>query len=344
MKYFLSAIAVVFALFLILNPAAARGAVEAAVFDCLEVIIPSLFAFTVLAVYLQKSGLYRTALRPITYPLSKLLRMDEELCAVFVLSNIGGYPVGARLLSELVQSGRLSSKDAGRILCCCFGSGPSFVVGIAGMGVFGSAKAGLALFGACFFSSLLVAAAVRMRGEIKLQAAETRYILTSESFISSVTNSASVMLTVCAMITAFSVITVLCRETGVFSLFERLFGSAEIFPALLEITRIKGITPVHSAMPMCAALLSFGGVCVHLQISALAKGIELRRFILSRIPAAAVSALLAMPYSRAFTSTDVPVLAPETSAEPFSKNALLSACVLIMSGILLLEAKRKSRE
>lgn len=124
MKYILSIIAVFAAVFLIAEPKLAAGAVGAAVTDCLEVIVPSLFAFSVLAAYLQRSGLYRTALRPLTFPLSKLLRIDEELCAVFVLANIGGYPVGASLLAELVRRGALSEKNAARMLCCCFGSGP----------------------------------------------------------------------------------------------------------------------------------------------------------------------------------------------------------------------------
>lgn len=345
MKYFLSVIAVIFAVLLVLDPGAASGAVRTAVSDCLEVIVPSLFAFTVLAIWLQKSGLYRVALKPLTFPLSKLLRMDEELCAVFLLANIGGYPVGARLLSELVKNGRISPKDAGRMLYCCFGSGPSFVVGIAGAQIFGSTAAGLALFGACFFSSLLIAAAVRMRGEIPLKKAESRFSFTPEDFTSSVTGGARVMFTVCVMIVGFSAVTALLRQLGIFSLFERLFGNAEIFPALLEVTRIKAVSPTAAAMPICAALLSFGGICVHLQVSALAKGIPLRGFLLSRIPAAALSALLAMPFSRRFAVEGIPALAPNASAEPFSKNAVISACVLIMSGILLLEARRsKSKE
>ena len=161
MKIVISVLCVILAVFFIAQPKMTAAAVGGAVSDCLEIIVPSLFAFTALSIYLQKSGLYRVALRPLTFPLSKLLRMDEELCAVFVLANIGGYPVGVRLLSELVENGRLSDKDAGRMLCCCFGSGPSFVVGIAGMCVFDSAAAGLMMFAACFLSSLMMAAIVR---------------------------------------------------------------------------------------------------------------------------------------------------------------------------------------
>lgn len=347
MKYLLSITAAFAAVFLIAEPKLISAAVGAAVADCLEVIVPSLFAFTVLAAYLQRSGLYRIALKPITLPLSKLLRIDGELCAVFVLANVGGYPVGASLLAELVRRGSLSEKNAARMLCCCFGSGPSFIVGIVGMRVFGSAAAGLALFAACFASSLAMAFIVRTGGGIELKSSEARYDLTAGAFISSVMTGAKIMFTVCAMITGFSAVSAMLGALGANKPFERLFGllgagenSSAVFSAMLEVTRIKAMIPTGGALPICAALLSFGGVCVIMQVAALSGRIPLKRFILSRIPAAAFSALAALPLSKLLPPADVQTLAPPNAAEPFTKNAALSVCVLIMCGILLLEVKR----
>ena len=158
MKYIISVATVLAAALLLINSAAVSEAVGSAVAMCLDVMIPSLFAFTVLSVYLQNSGLAETALKPLTKPLSKLLRLPEELCAVFILGNIGGYPVGVKLLKTLAEQGRLSQSTAGRLLCCCYGSGPSFVISVVGMRVFNSVAAGLVLFCACFMSSLIISA------------------------------------------------------------------------------------------------------------------------------------------------------------------------------------------
>ena len=345
MKYVLSVIAGAAVVLLLIDPKAVSEAIELSSESCLEVIVPSLFAFTMLAVWLQKSGLYRTALKPLTYPLSKLLRMDEELCAVFVLSNIGGYPVGAKLLTELVKQGRLSSKDAGRMMCFCFGSGPGFMIGIAGMRIFGNAAAGLLLFGAGFASSLLIASFIRSRGEITLEKAENGFCLTSDAFISSVTSAARVMFTVCAMIVGFSAVSALLKTVGVYTLFESVFGSGEIFPALLEVTRIKELSLTAHALPTCAALLGFGGVCVLMQIAALAKDIPLKGFLISRVPAAFIGVLLTAPFAKYFPPEGVQAIASDTAVIPFTKNAALSVCVLAMCAILLfdvmLERKRK---
>lgn len=343
MKYFLSVIAGLAVIVLIVEPKAVSEAVRLAAGSCLEVVVPSLFAFTVLAIYLQKSGLYRTVLKPLTFPLSKLLRMDEELCAVFLLANIGGYPVGARLLSELVKQQRLSKENAGRMMCFCFGSGPGFMLGIVGARIFGSAGAGLALFGICFGVSLLIAGFVRTRGDIPLERAEGGFRLDAGTFIGSVSDAARTMFTVCAMIVGFSVITSILKTVGVNDFFTKILGSAEIFPALLEITRISEMTATASALPTCAALLAFGGACVIMQTAAIARGLPLKGFIISRGAAAVLSALFAMPFAGMFPPADVEVIAANTEVFAFSKNGALSACVLAMSVLLLVARGSEER-
>lgn len=350
MKYILSAAAVLCGALLLIEPASIAAAVGAAVNTCLEVIVPSLFAFTVLAVYLQSSGLYRLALLPLTKPLSKLMRLDEELCAVFILANIGGYPVGARLLTTLVDEGRLSEEHAGRLLCCCYASGPSFIVSVVGLQVFGSAAVGMVLFAAGFAASLVIGVFVCRFGErITVVHRETRYDLSADSFIRSVMSAARVMLTVCVMIVAFSAVTELLSLIGVQNAEAHFFtalgfneNSGAVFPAVLEISRASALSPEGIAiLPLCSALLSFGGVCVILQVAAMTSGkLPLKRFLLSRIPAAALSALFSMA-GLLLPQPDVSVSAGTmVQAQGFSVNAGMSICVLIMCIILLSMDKR----
>lgn len=337
MKYIISAAVVLAAALLLINASAVSEAVRGAVTMCLEVMIPSLFAFTVLSVYLQSSGLAETALKPLAKPLSGLLRLPEELCAVFILGNIGGYPVGARLLRSLVEQGRLSRSDAGRLLCCCYGSGPSFVISVVGMRVFGSAAAGVVLFCACFLSSLVIAVAVCRSGErIDLKPREARCDLSAECFIGSVMSAARVMLTVCAMITVFA------AAMATVGIEDSSDGGA--ISALLEISRVGSLLPVGAyIMSLCGALLSFGGVCVVLQVVAIGSGrLPLKCFLLSRIPAAALSAAfslagLLLPPPDVTVSTQNAV-----SAQAFSVNMGMSLCVLIMCAMLLATDKKKT--
>lgn len=339
--FFISATALAAAVGLLVCPKVVSQAVKNSVADCLEIVIPSLFSFTVLALWLQNSGVYRYALKFLTFPLSRLLKLDEELCAVLVLSNIGGYPTGVKLLSSLVEQGRLSKKDAGRMLCCCFGSGPSFIIGLVGLRLFRSMPAGGILFGACFVSSLVVAAAVRLGGEIRLKRSADEHSLNTgtETLISSVMSAARVMLTVCVMIVAFSVVTALLKHTGLTDLAENVLHCKGVLSALLEVTRISEISTVGAALPVCAALLCFGGVCVHLQVSALSNGMPVRWLLLSRLPAMAVSALLTLPFAQRFPMAAQPVAAIPDNTQIFSGSSVLSVCVIFMCIILLSELR-----
>lgn len=346
-KYLLAALALCAGAGIVLFPGELSEAVRGSVGGCLEVVIPALFAFTVLAVYLQRSGLYRVVLKPLTVPLSKLLRLPEELCAVFLLSNIGGYPVGAKLLTGLVRSGRLRRGDASRLLCCCYGSGPSFVIGTAGMQVFGSAAAGGMIFGACILSSLAAAAAVCRFGEpILLEESSSAQDLSAECFISSVDAGARVMYTVCVMSVAFAAVTALLDSAGITELAAWALGklglggnSDRLLPALLEVTQVRGLVPEGAAASLCAAALSFGGVCVLMQVGALTGGeISMKPLLISRLPAALLSGFLAFPAGKLTTAAEA--YSPNASGVPagqaFSINAGLSVCVLIMAGMLIL--------
>lgn len=336
MKYILTLAAAASAALLLINSGAVSHAVQNTAAMCLEVIIPSLFAFTVLSVYLQSSGLYRMVLKPLTKPLSRLLRLDEELCAVFILGNIGGYPVGARLLSELCRQNRLSSKDAGRLLCCCYGSGPSFIISVVGNRVFGSAAMGAVLFGACFLSSLIIASAVCHRGErIQLKAKKSAFDFSAQCFINSVMSAARVMFTVCAMIVAFSAAMAMVGISA-------SMGSAA---ALLEISKISAVSSSGAfALPICAALLSFGGTCVILQVIAIWAGkLPLKSFLLSRLPAAAISAALSL-LGLLLPPQEITVSAQKVfQIQTFSVNMGMSLCVLIMCAMLLAMDKTKTK-
>lgn len=347
-KYLLAALALCAGAGIVLFPGELSEAVRGSVGGCLEVVIPALFAFTVLAVYLQRSGLYRVALKPLTVPLSKLLRLPEELCAVFLLSNIGGYPVGAKLLTGLVRSGRLRRGDASRLLCCCYGSGPSFVIGTAGMQVFGSAAAGGMIFGACILSSLVAAAVVCRFGKpILLDESSSAQDLSAGCFISSVDAGARVMYTVCVMSVAFAAVTALLDSAGITELAAWALGklglggnSDRLLPALLEVTQVRGLVPEGAAASLCAAALSFGGVCVLMQVGALTGGeISMKPLLISRLPAALLSGLLAFPAGKLTAAAEA--YSPNASGVPaagqaFSINAGLSVCVLIMAGMLIL--------
>ena len=182
-------------------------------------------------------------------------------------------------------------------------------------------------------------------GGVTLSGGEVRVDLTAECFVRSVDSGARVMYTVCIMSVAFSALTALLESIGVNRLTAELLGamgcggnSSRILPALLDVTRVREIVPSGEfAVPLCAGLLSFGGVCVIIQVLAVSGGsVPVRGLLASRFPAAVLSAVLSLP-AGLMTDSSAAVYAANTgTAEVFSVNAGLSACVMAMAGMLIL--------
>ena len=212
--------------------------------------------------------------------------------------------------------------------------------------VFGSAAVGGVIYAACFLSSLIIAVFVCRTGErITLSGGEVRVDFTAECFVRSVDSGARVMYTVCIMSVAFSALTALLESVGVNRLTAELLGAAgcggtssRILPALLDVTGVREMIPSGEfAVPLCAGLLSFGGVCVIIQVLAVSGGsVPVRGLLASRPPAAVLSAVLSLP-AGLMTDASAAVYAANTgTAELFSVNAGLSVCVMAMAGMLIL--------
>ena len=79
-------------------------------------VIPSLFIFTAMSLFIIKSGLGQILGRlicPVTRP---LLDLSADQSAVFLISMVAGYPVGAKLLNSLYLDGKISRGKALKML------------------------------------------------------------------------------------------------------------------------------------------------------------------------------------------------------------------------------------
>ena len=108
---------------------------------CLSLMIPSTFLFLILTDVLSKSRAGALLARPFFF-LSKLFRIRRCDTDIVVLSLIGGYPVGARILADRVKSGQIDKKSASRMLAFCVNSSPAFLYTGIGISLFHSAAVG----------------------------------------------------------------------------------------------------------------------------------------------------------------------------------------------------------
>ena len=131
---------------LILWPEQAMDAMRDGLRLCGNVIVPSLFPFFVLSSLVVELGMSRylgRLLEPIMVP---LFRVNGSCATALALGFVGGYPVGAQTAIQIYQNGQCSRAEAERMLAFCNNSGPAFILGVVGAGVFGSGTAGLLLY------------------------------------------------------------------------------------------------------------------------------------------------------------------------------------------------------
>ena len=93
-----------------------------------------------------------------------LFNVGGAASAAFVLGFIGGYPIGAKSVITLYKNGSITKSEAERLLSFCNNSGPSFILGVVGAGVFSSGKVGFLLYAAHAAASVCIGVLFRNWG------------------------------------------------------------------------------------------------------------------------------------------------------------------------------------
>lgn len=268
---------------LVLYSSWVSGGVKLGVETCVNLVIPSLFIFMVLGNIIVSSRLCEAIAMPFS-PIGRwLFGLDATLMSIVIISLVGGYPIGARMLAKKVCSGEISSEDASHMLCYCVNCGPAFLISGVGAGILGNAKVGVIIcisqVLACFTIAIL------KRGKIgHIKTSKSNYQTGSALLVNAVSDSVKAMATVCGLILCFSVLTAILGQ---------FLGNATAYiNGILEVTTaIKPLSLLTNGAVLIAIFTAFGGVCVHMQIAAMLKGcnVSLKRFFLWRIVYASIS-------------------------------------------------------
>ncbi|MDO4862792.1 MAG: hypothetical protein Q4A05_01375 [Ruminococcus sp.] len=270
------------------------ASVYAALQRCLTAVIPSLFAMIAASALLIRSGTVSAAGRLVHRAGRLLLGMDGDIFVIFLFSNIAGYPVGARMLLSCCESGRLTRREAELLAGVCFGAGPAFIYGCIAGQLYRSARVGLLISLSSFAGSLAAAAVLSayLRRHGHGAPPRTGISFRAEMLPDCVSAAGRSMAEICAAILGFAVISAILARVGVLpaaaGLLSRLTGrdftaSAGLICSALDVTAV-GSLPAgdFTLLPEIAALVTFGGGCVFMQLAAIFRG------RLSLLPAAAI--------------------------------------------------------
>ena len=262
---------------LILDSKTAFSGASEGISICLQAVIPSLFPFFFLSSIL--TGNLQGHIHPVFKPLNTLLGIPCGAESIWLTGILGGYPVGARCVSQAYQNGRLSRNEAGRMLGFCSNAGPAFVFGMTAS-CFPSLLYPCLLLLIQIISSLMTGILLPGKQYSKPYLAEKRLVTWHEAMHHAV----QAMGNVCGWIILFRVILSFCERWFLWllpsSLQVFLIGILELSNGILSLHRINSV-PLRWIL--CSGMLSFGGICVIMQTQSVTGGLPILYYLRGKI-------------------------------------------------------------
>ena len=280
------------------------GNVEESCRICLKTLVPSLFPFMFFSSFLIKSGTSRMVGRLFS-PLSQMLFIPKEGISVFLLSMIGGFPVGAKGIKDLFDKGVINFEQAERMLIYCVNSGPAFILGVIGSSFINDVNASLLLLISQILCSFILAIISGLFARFKCRkiekgCEENSRISIVSAVIGACESSCASVINMCAMVVVFNLFFLFAEKTNLVkfvSYITYLIGCSEkvskCIPSIIfEVTNacVK-ISENGKSLPLFSIATSWGGLCVHFQILSILKGTNIKysKFMLFRVANAILS-------------------------------------------------------
>lgn len=294
-KNFFSIIFILFTILLVLFSTSNLTAAKNGLYLWANNIIPALFPFFIATELLNHTTVINILGRFFNKFMKPLFNVPGEGSYPLIMGIISGYPVGAKIVCDMRNKNILSKAQAERLLAFTNNSGPLFILGTIGIGLFKDTTTGIILLITHILASLTVGIIFRFWKYKDTNISSVSSIANNSSTLvnrrnigdvlsTAIKNSIITILNIGGFIVLFSVIISIFNKTHLINLITALlspiFNMLHITPdfaqgiinGLLEIT--NGLQQVSSipiknisfSIIICAFILGFGGISVLLQV------------------------------------------------------------------------------
>ncbi len=216
-------------------------AVQSSINLCLNSIFPSLFPFLIVSNLLS----YTTVISFLSSKLERLMKLVFKMPGIsaypFVLGIISGYPVGAKIVSNLREEKKISKSEGNTLLIFTNNAGPLFIIGTVGYSIYSNVKIGFLLLVINIVSAIFTGFIFSHIGKNQLRSAsdecqsELSFSSLGEIIGSSIKNSFYTLSTVCGFVILFALIISIIKSSGILSIFNNKWIECVIL-GILEIT------------------------------------------------------------------------------------------------------------
>ena len=234
-------------------------------------VLPSVLPFMFFTKVLSALDFMPKLTRPFSKISQKVFKTPPISMYAFAMAILSGYPVGSKMVADLYIQRKISKEDAFKMSSFCSTSGPMFIIGAVGIGMFNSSKIGYILFLSHVIGAVLNGVLYRnfklkeKNSANNLQNDDNNTSKTQFNLSDIVLNSTLSILSVGCIITIFFIV-IECFSP-VFSLFPN--NIAYFFEGLIEITKgcidLSTLSNKFLAVALCSFTISFGGISTILQ-------------------------------------------------------------------------------
>ncbi len=309
----------------------------------INVLIPSLYGFMIISAVITQTKLQNILAFPFEWVGKKIFKLDKELFSVYLLSLLGGYPIGAKLIAIKISEGKITAKTGEYMLNFCINCSPAFLITGVGVALLKNINLGVILYTSQVGASIVIGVilGVFQKNIHSVDKSENKSKKSlSEILVSSVNDMTKAMLTICSFVIAFwaffPFVDILPIEEKFLFVIK---GFLEVSYGCYEIISYS----FSNEVLMICAFTAFGGICVIMQIAALisGSGIKLKYFLVSQVFYTLLSVIFCFGLLKLFPQvTDVFAMANEYVVKGYSVSPIASVFMIVL-GILLLSFSKK---
>lgn len=274
-NYFLTTLVIIFGICLIVFSKSSISSVQSSLNLFLNAIFPSLFPFLIVCELLSYTFVFSFLTTKFGRIMTSVFNVSSIGAYPFVLGLFSGYPVGARIVSNLRQENKISKLDGEKLLVFTNNAGPIFIFGTIGIGMYDSAIVGFLLYFVHVISSIITGIIFgRLYKNMYRDVDSTIYMDFStlgKILSNSIRKAFYTLSTVCGFVILFSLVISMIKVSGILNFINNVWIQNFIL-GLIEIT--SGINLFSSMsstnlllkLLFTSFLLGTGGISVLLQV------------------------------------------------------------------------------
>ena len=207
-NYFLLFFVFIILMLLLFDPKTGKTGVLSGLLLSGRVIIPSLFMFSFVVIFCTKAGVASNFIFLNKFSLC-LSGLDFYEFYIFVLSLLGGYPIGVKLLNEAVKEKNIRKNRAEELAVFFISAGPGFTVSVIGVGFFKSKEIGYILFASQVLTAVLLSVIFTKKSSGN-RIYGFKSLKSADCFVMSVSDTSSTLINVSSFVIIFSFFTEYC--------------------------------------------------------------------------------------------------------------------------------------